>query len=172
MAASFMGCTRATMAPERSPVKAVTSAKTNPKAEAMAMLRRAISCSRRRSRYHALTPTTNSDASTNDEVTVWKNLLTATGDSATAENEVISLRTVSRLKSHPTGYCIHELATRIHHAERLAPKAVSHVAVRWKPRLTLRQPKNITAMKVDSRKNARMPSMASGAPKMSPTKWE
>ena len=89
-----------------------------------------------------------------------------------AENEVISLRTVSRLKSHPTGYCIHELATRIHHAERLAPKAVSHVAVRWKPRLTLRQPKNITAMKVDSRKNARMPSMASGAPKMSPTKWE
>ena len=64
------------------------------------------------------------------------------------------------------------MATRIHHAERLAPKAVSHVAVRWKPRLTLRQPKNITAMKVDSRKNARMPSMASGAPKMSPTKWE
>ncbi len=103
---------------------------------------------------------------------MWKNLLIATGESATSQNEVISLRTVSRLKSHPTGYCIHELATRIHSAERLAPMAVSHVAVRWKPRLTLRQPKNITAMKVDSRKNARMPSMASGAPKMSPTKWE
>ena len=98
MAASFMGCTRATMAPERSPVKAVTSAKTNPKAEAMAMLRRAISCSRRRSRYHALTPTTNSAARTNDEVTVWKNLLTATGDSATAENEVISLSNLQHLE--------------------------------------------------------------------------
>jgi len=167
-----MGCTRATMAPERSPVKAVTRAKTNPKAEAMAMLLRAICCSRRRSRYQAETPTTNSAASTNDEVTVWKNLLTATGDSATAENELISLRTVSRLKSQPTGYCIHELATRIHHAERLAPMAVSHVAVRWKPLETLRQPKNITAMKVDSRKKAKMPSMASGAPKMSPTKCE
>jgi hypothetical protein len=172
MAASFMGCTRATMEPDLSPVNAVTSAKTNPKAEAMAMLLRAIFCSRPRSRYQAETPTTNRAASTNDEVTVWKNLLTATGDSATAENEVISLRTVSRLKSQPTGYCIHELATRIHQAERLAPTAVSHVAVRWKPRLTLRQPKNITAMKVDSRKKAKMPSMASGAPKMSPTKWE
>jgi len=76
------------------------------------------------------------------------------------------------LNEHPTGYCIQLLATRIHSAERLAPMAVSHVAERWKPRLTLSQPKNITATKVDSRKKAMIPSMASGAPKMSPTKLE
>ena len=46
-----------------------------PKAEAMAMLWRAIFCSRRLSRYHALTPTTNSDASTNDEVTSFWDVL-------------------------------------------------------------------------------------------------
>ena len=57
-------------------------------------------------------------------------------------------------------------------ADRLAPTAVSQVAERWKPRLTRFQPKNMTATNVLSRKKARMPSMASGAPKMSPTKWE
>ncbi len=70
------------------------------------------------------------------------------------------------------GYCIHALATRIHNADRLAPMAVSHVEARWKPRLTRPQPKNMTAKNVASRKKAMMPSIASGAPKISPTKWE
>ena len=136
------------------------------------MLFEAMRFSRPRSRYQALTPTTNSAARVNDEVTVWKNLLTATGERATSANEVISLRTVSRLKSQPTGCCIQALATRIHQAERLAPMAVSQVAVRWKRLETFSQPKNITATNVASRKKAKIPSMASGAPKMSPTKWE
>ena len=172
MAASFIGCVRAAMAPERSPVQAVARADTSPKSEAMAMLLEAMRFSRPRSRYHAETPTTKSAARVNDEVTVCRNLLTATGERATAENELISLRTVSRLKSQPTGCCIQALATRIHQAERLAPMAVSHVAARWKRLETLSQPKNMTAMKVLSMKKARMPSMASGAPKMSPTKCE
>ena len=50
--------------------------------------------------------------------------------------------------------------------------AVSHVAVRWKPFETLFHPKNMMAMKVLSMKKAMMPSTASGAPKMSPTKCE
>ena len=58
---------------------------------------------------------------------------------------------------------------RIHTAEMVAPTMVSQEEARWKPLLTLPQPKNITAMKVDSMKKARMPSMARGAPKMSPT---
>lgn len=130
MAASFMGCVRAMTAPERSPVKAVTRAKTNPNAAATAMLFEAMRFSRPRSRYQALTPTTKSAASTNDEVTVCRNLFTATGERATSANELISLRTVARLNVQPTGCCIQALATRIHHAERFAPKAVSHVAVR------------------------------------------
>ena len=136
------------------------------------MLLRAIFCSRPRSRDQAQTAQTNSAASTNDEVTVWVNLLTATGERSTSQKEVISLRTVSMLKVQPTGYCIQEFATRIQRADRLAPTAVSQVAERWKPRLTRFQPKNMTATNVLSRKKARMPSMASGAPKMSPTKWE
>ena len=51
----------------------------------------------------------------------------------------------------------------------VAPKPVSHVEAKWKPRLTFCQPKNITAMNVASMKKATIPSMASGAPKMSPT---
>ena len=42
MAASFIGCTRATIAPERSPEKAATRAKTSPKTDASAMLLRAM----------------------------------------------------------------------------------------------------------------------------------
>ena len=91
------------------------------------------------------------------------------GENATAQKSVISLRMVSGLKVQPTGCCIHALATRIHSAEMLAPRAVSHVEARWNLGDTFFQPKNITAMNVDSMKNARIPSMASGAPKMSPT---
>ncbi|CUQ53172.1 Uncharacterised protein [Segatella copri] len=64
------------------------------------------------------------------------------------------------------------MATRIHQAEMVAPSPVSQVEARWKPRLTLSQPKNITATKVLSMKNARMPSMARGAPNTSPTNQE
>ena len=67
------------------------------------------------------------------------------------------------------GYCIQLFATRIHQAERVAPRPVSQVEVKWKPRDTLSQPKNITATKVLSMKKASTPSMAKGAPKTSPT---
>ena len=106
------------------------------------------------------------------DVTVWQNLSTAIGDKATSTNEVISLRMVSGLNVQPTGYCIHELTTSIHQADSVAPMPVSHVAARWNPADTFFHPKNITATKVDSMKKATMPSMASGAPKMSPTNHE
>ena len=105
-------------------------------------------------------------------MTVWQNLSTAKGEKATSANDTISLRIVSGLNSHPTGSCIHELATSIHHAEMVAPSPVSHVEARWNPADTFFQPKNMTATNVDSMKNATMPSMAKGAPKMSPTNHE
>ena len=123
-------------------------------------------------RYQQLTATTKVAPMIQDEVTVWVNLLMANGESATSRNEVISKRMVSGLNSCPTGYCIQALATRIHQAEMVAPSPVSQVEARWKPRLTLSQPKNITATKVLSMKNARMPSMARGAPNTSPTNQE
>ena len=96
----------------------------------------------------------------------------AKGERATSANDAISLRMVSGLNSQPTGYCIHAFATRIHHAEMVAPKPVSQVEARWKPGDTFFHPKNMTATKVDSMKKATMPSTASGAPKMSPTNQE
>ena len=93
-------------------------------------LRRAKSVCRERSRYQQDTPTTKAAPTTEQLITVWKNLVTATGESATAAKSVISLRTVSGLKVIPTGCCIHELATSIHHAEIIAPRLVSHVAAR------------------------------------------
>ena len=116
-----------------------------------------------------LTPITNTPARHQPLNTAWKNLFTATGLRATAKKSVITFRICAGSNSHPTGYCIHEFATSIHSADSETPKAVSHDEARWKPRLTLFQPKNITAIKVASIKKASMPSMASGAPKMSPT---
>ena len=172
MAASFMGWVSATFTAEKSPVVMVSTAATMPTMLAMRILWRAISCSRRRKRYQQLTAHTNTAPTTQVEVTVWKNLSTAKGDRATSMKLVISLRTVSGLNSQPTGYCIHALATSIHHAEMVAPSPVSHVEARWKPRDTFSQPKYMTATKVLSMKNATIPSTASGAPKMSPTNQE
>ncbi len=138
----------------------------------MRMLRKAICFSRPRNRNHALTPITTIAPRTKPEVVVCENLFMAVGENSTSQNDVISFRAVAGLKAVPTGFCIHELATRIHRAERFAPIAVSHVDVRWKRLETRFQPKNITARKVASMKKAIIPSMASGAPKMSPTKWE
>ena len=116
-----------------------------------------------------LTPTTKMPANIQLLITEWKNLLIATGDNATAQKSFITLRICSGSNSIPTGYCIHELATNIHTADIDEPMAVSHVAVRWNPLLTFFHPKNITATKVDSIKNANRPSIANGAPNMSPT---
>ncbi len=79
------------------------------------------------------------------------------------------MRMVSKLNSEPTGFCIQPLAMRIHSAERFEPSATSQVTARCCTLERRSQPKKNRPMKVDSRKNAISPSMASGAPKMSPT---
>ena len=56
-----------------------------------------------------------------------------------------------------------------HSADMLEPMATSQVTVRWPSLLMRSQPKKNSPTKVDSRKNAIRPSIASGAPKMSPT---
>ena len=64
MAASFIGCVRATCTAEPSPVIATISEKNSPNTDATTMLLRANSSSRLRSRYHALMPTTTTADST------------------------------------------------------------------------------------------------------------
>ncbi len=121
------------------------------------------------SRNQQLTPITNTPARAHPLNTAWKNLWIATGENATAQKSSITLRICAGSNSIPTGYCIQPLATRIQRADSDAPMPVSQVAARWKRGLTFFQPKNMTAINVDSMKNASRPSMASGAPKMSPT---
>ncbi len=81
------------------------------------------------------------------------------------------MRMVSGLKADPAGFCIQALATRIHTADRLEPKATSQVTPRCCSRLRRSQPKKNRPTKVASRKNAVSASRASGAPNTSPTKW-
>ena len=121
-------------------------------------------------RYQQLTPTTNTAASTQPDSTLWKNLLTAIGEVATAQKSTISLRAVSGLNSIPTGFCIHALATRIHQAEIVAPSpGVSQVEARWKAFAHLIPTKEHHCDERGLHEKAKIPSMASGAPKMSPT---
>ncbi|MNR29462.1 hypothetical protein D3C85_1468510 [compost metagenome] len=87
----------------------------------------------------------------------------------TAMKSVTSIRMVSGLKAAPTGFCIQPLAARIHRADRLVPRATMKVTNRWAWGFSLSQPKNIRPTKVASMKKAISPSIASGAPKMSPT---
>src|SRR5690554_3951901 len=136
---------------------------------AILMLLRAKSWWRFLIRYQQLTPTTNEAPSPHDEVIVWKNLLRATGDRATAQKSIISFLIVSGLNSIPTGYCIQALATRIQNAERVAPSVTSQVDAKCIFLLTRSQPKNMIEINVASRKKATIPSMARGAPKISPT---
>ena len=79
------------------------------------------------------------------------------------------MRIVNGLNAEPTGFCIQPLAIRIHSADRLEPIATAHVTIRCPTLGSLSQPKKNSPTKVASRKNAISPSIASGAPKMSPT---
>ena len=57
-------------------------------------------------------------------------------------------------------------------ADTIAPAATSHADSRWTPRGSTFQPNTHSPRNVDSRKNAARPSIASGAPKTSPTNSE
>ena len=142
------------------------------KTAATLMLAFANSISRLRSRYQQLTPTTNTAPSTQPLSTVWKNLATAIGESATAAKSTISLRTVSGLNAMPTGYCIQALATRIHHAEKCCTDTCQPCRCQVETFTYFVPAKEHNGNDVASIKKARIPSMASGAPKISPTNQE
>ena len=120
-------------------------------------------------RYHAATPTTRPAPTAQPEKTACRNLLYAIREDTTAQKSTISFRTVSGLNSMPTGYCIQALAIRIQNADRVAPRNTNHVEARCIFLLTLFQPKNMMEINVASIKKAKIPSMARGAPKISPT---
>src|SRR5437867_9390831 len=91
----------------------------------------------------------------------------ADGLSTAAQKSISSARPLRMTK--PAGVCCHELATTIQTEENTAPNATIQLAKKCVFAETLSQPNTSTARKPDSRKNAKMPSAASAAPKMSPT---
>ena len=73
---------------------------------------------------------------------------------------------------YPTGCCIHEFAAMMKAADSSAPNATSQIVTRCTLGESRPQPNSQRPRKVDSRKNAASPSIASGAPNTSPTKRE
>src|ERR1035437_8561278 len=130
MAASFIGCLCATILAEPSPVMTRNSELMNPNTAATRILFLANTTSLFFRRNQAETPIMKTPAKTKPDEIVWRNLLMAIGERNTSQKLTISFRAVSGLNFIPTGFCIHELATRIHNADKLAPIAVSHVEVR------------------------------------------
>ena len=91
---------------------------------------------------------------------------------STAHRLVSSARPRSGLIWKPTGCCIHEFAARMKNAERLVEMATSQMQIRCGSFGSRSHPKIHRPMNVASRKNAIIASIASGAPKTSPTKRE
>ena len=73
---------------------------------------------------------------------------------------------------YAVGVCIQLLATMIQIALKCAPRATITVEKKCMRGPTRSHPNSRMARKPDSRKKAKMPSAASGLPKMSPTKRE
>ncbi len=74
--------------------------------------------------------------------------------------------------TRPTGCCMKLFAARMKYALIVVPAAASQIVARCSRGLSRPRPKIHRPRNVDSRKNAISPSIASGAPKMSPTKRE
>ena len=100
---------------------------------------------------------------------VWMNLACVVWLSRIVVKSLSSMRMVTGLKNEPTGSCIQALATRMRKADIFAPMAISVVTARCPTFERRSQPKKNSPTMVDSRKKASMPSIASGAPKISPT---
>jgi hypothetical protein len=109
---------------------------------------------------------------TKQAVIVCTNAPTAVELVSTAPKSVSSARPLSSLTIDPTGCCIHAFAARMKYAERTVPIEASQMQARCTRFGSRSQPKIHSPRKVDSRKKASRPSIASGAPKMSPTKRE
>ncbi len=133
---------------------------------------RKMGTSLRRFRCHALIPITNAPAVTIAAVMVCGKVTSAVLFVSTGQIEVSSARPRASLIRKPTGCCIHEFAARMKYADSQVPTATAQIEARCSRGGSRSQPKIHKPMKVDSRKNASRPSIASGAPKMSPTKRE
>ncbi len=177
--AIFIGCCWNISLPCASPVKnspaAETSATRQPRIVAgRYIVRASVSCpfDLARTIHHAQTPATKVPAVRNAPATACVNAAVAVLLVKSATMLVSSARPVSGLKRAPTGCCIHELAAMMKNADMLTAMATIQMHARCTTLGSRVQPKIHRPMNVDSKKNAARPSIASGAPKTSPTNRE
>ena len=126
----------------------------------------------RRYRCQALIPITSAAAVTKAAVSTCGNVTRVVRLFSTSHRLVSSARPRSGLIRNPTGCCIHEFAARMKNAERLVAMPTAQIVTRWASFGSRSHPKIHRPTNVASRKNAMSPSIASGAPKTSPTKRE
>src|SRR5271165_4917664 len=74
--------------------------------------------------------------------------------------------------TYPTGCCIQELAAMMNAADSMEAPATSQMHAKCRPLESRSQPNIQIPRNVDSKKKASSPSIASGPPKMLPTKRE
>lgn len=72
----------------------------------------------------------------------------------------------------PTGCCMNAFAAMMKYADMIVPALTHQMLARCSPFGKRSQPKIQTPMNAASKKKARIPSSARGAPKTSPTKRE
>src|SRR5579859_3716009 len=125
-----------------------------------------------RSRCHIETPSTSAPATRNAPEIVCGNVTSCALLVITAQKLVSSSRCRAALYWYPTGCCIHELATRMKYPDSAVPIAAIQMHAACTRCGSRSQPKIHSPRKVDSMKNASSASIASGAPKMSPTNRE
>src|SRR6478609_9300350 len=94
------------------------------------------------------------------------------GWNSTAPMSFISARLRSGFTVMPTGCCMNEFADMMKNADSIVPMDTSQIAAQCRRGESLSHPKIHSPRNVDSRKNASSASMASGAPKTSPTNRE
>ena len=101
---------------------------------------------------------------------MWKKAASAVELVSTLTILVNSARPRAPFNIYPTGCCMNALAARIKYAESSVPVAASQIDAKCNFFGKRSQPNIHIPKKVLSRKKASRPSIASGAPKISPTK--
>jgi hypothetical protein len=127
---------------------------------------------RPRSRCHADTASITIPPVTAAASRTCRNPHRNTGLARTAQMLVSCALPLAGLTVKPTGCCIHELAAMTNAADSADPTATSQMVARWIRLGSRFQPNSQSPRKVDSRKKAASPSIASGAPNTSPTNRE
>ena len=170
--AIFIGCCSVMITPNSLPMPRLRAVTGTATMSASLAARRKAAASCWRSRCQAATPSTRKAPVISAASSVCATAHQAHSFPNTFVMLSITGRPVAGLILYPVGCCIHEFAMRMNVEDSQVPSTTSQIVARCTRGLRRSRPKIHRPMKVDSRKKAARPSIASGAPKTSPTVFE